>query len=102
MNGKFTKYLAYVFFFGLILIFILNGADEKLTWVPIVKLIAYVLAIGCGLVYVAIISYCIVENKKIEFIEDWLIKEFFDCVEEQRVDKDACVDSDLKIIYMEN
>ena len=40
-----------------------------------------------------------VENKKIEFIEDWLIKEFFDCVEEQRVDKDACVDSDLKIIY---
>ncbi len=40
-----------------------------------------------------------VENKKIEYIEDWLIKEFFDCVEEQRVDKDACADSDLKIIY---
>ncbi|MBE6782487.1 MAG: phospho-sugar mutase [Ruminococcaceae bacterium] len=40
-----------------------------------------------------------VENKRIEYIEDWLIKEFFDCVEEQRVDKEACVDSDLKIIY---
>ncbi len=39
------------------------------------------------------------ENKKIEYIEDWLIKEYFDCVEEQRVDKEACVDSDLKIIY---
>ncbi len=40
-----------------------------------------------------------VENKKIEYIEDWLIKEFFDKVEEQRIDKDACADSDLKIIY---
>lgn len=40
-----------------------------------------------------------VEDKKIEYIEDWLIKEFFDCVEEQRIDKDACKDSDLKIIY---
>ncbi len=40
-----------------------------------------------------------VENKKIEYIEDWLIKEFFDSVEEQRVDKDAFVGSDLKIIY---
>ncbi len=40
-----------------------------------------------------------IENKKIEYIEDWLIKEFFDRVEEQRVDKEACVDSDLKIIY---
>ncbi len=40
-----------------------------------------------------------VGNKKIEYIEDWLIKEFFDNVEEQRIDKDACEDSDLKIIY---
>ena len=40
-----------------------------------------------------------IENKKIEYIEDWLIKEFFDNVEEQRIDKDACTDSDLKIIY---
>lgn len=40
-----------------------------------------------------------IENKKIEYIEDWLIKEFFDRVEEQRIDKDACIDSDLKIIY---
>ncbi|MBP3329909.1 MAG: phospho-sugar mutase [Clostridia bacterium] len=40
-----------------------------------------------------------VANKSIEYIEDWLIEEFFTCVEEQRVDKDACVDSDLKIIY---
>lgn len=40
-----------------------------------------------------------IENKKIEYIEDWLIKEFFDNVEYQRIDKDACVDSDLKIIY---
>ncbi|MBE6756336.1 MAG: phospho-sugar mutase [Ruminococcaceae bacterium] len=40
-----------------------------------------------------------IENKRIEYIEDWLIKEFFDNVEEQRIDKDACTDSDLKIIY---
>ncbi len=40
-----------------------------------------------------------IENKKIEYIEDWLIKEFFDNVEEQRINKDACTDSDLKIIY---
>lgn len=40
-----------------------------------------------------------IENKRIEYIEDWLIKEFFDNVEEQRIDRDACTDSDLKIIY---
>ncbi len=40
-----------------------------------------------------------VENGQIEYIEEWLINEFFENVEAQRVDKDACVDSDLKIIY---
>ena len=64
MTGKFTKYLAYTFFIGIILIFVLNGADEKQTWVPIVKTIAFVLSITCGLIYVGIIVYCIIENKK--------------------------------------
>lgn len=65
-NGKFSKYLAYVFFICLILFFILNGADKSQTWVPIVRNIALYLAIGCGLIYVAIIVYCIIENKKID------------------------------------
>ena len=70
MTGKFTKYLAYVFFIGIILIFVLNGADESQTWVPIVRTIAFALAITCGLIYVAIMIYCIIENKKIDKLID--------------------------------
>lgn len=70
MTGKFTKYLAYTFFIGIILTFVLNGADESQTWVPIVKTIAFSLSLFCGTVYVGIIVYCIIENKKIDKLLD--------------------------------
>ena len=66
MGGKFTKYLAYVFFIGLILFFVLNSAVETQKWVPIVRLIALYTSIACGLIYVLIITYCIFENRKID------------------------------------
>ena len=71
MGGKFTKYLAYVFFTGLILFFVLNGAAESQTWVPVVRKIALYTCIACGAVYALIIIYCMIENKKIDKIQ-WI------------------------------
>ena len=66
MNGRFTKILTYVFFACLILLFVLNNAAESQTWVPIVRSIALYLSIACAIIYIAIMVYCIIENKKID------------------------------------
>ena len=66
MNGKFSKYLTYVFIGCLVLIFVLNKADESQTWAPIVKAICFYVAIACGLVYLSVIVLSIIENKKID------------------------------------
>ena len=99
MTGKFTKYLAYVFFIGLLLIFILNGADESQTWVPIVRLIAFILAITCGLIYVAIIVYCIIENRMIDKLTN---KDDYDKIIEysnKKLSKKAIVLENRKTYY---
>ena len=70
MNGKFTKILTYVFFACLILLFVLNNAAESQTWVPIVRSIALYLSIACANIYIAIMVYCIIENKKIDKLID--------------------------------
>ena len=99
MTGKFTKYLAYVFFIGIILIFVLNGADASQTWVPIVRTVAFVLAITCGIIYVAIIVYCIIENKKIDKLIDTDKYEELIAYSNKKLSKKALILENRKAYY---
>lgn len=99
MTGKFTKYLAYIFFIGIILIFVLNGADASQTWVPIVRTVAFVLAITCGIIYVAIIVYCIIENKKIDKLIDTDKYEELIAYSNKKLSKKALILENRKAYY---
>lgn len=66
MTGKATKILSYTFFISLIVLFVLNSQTSTQEWVGVAKSICAILSISTGLVYLVILLYCVIDNKRID------------------------------------
>lgn len=71
MGNKFGKILGYTFIISLVLFFVFNGADTTVNpWAVYAKLVCLILGITTALIYIGILIYCTIDNKKIQKMLD--------------------------------
>ena len=64
--NKFTKYLGYFIILCIVLLVVFNSVDNTQAWVPIAKNICWVGILLSASIYIIIMIYCIIDNKKID------------------------------------